>query len=108
MADGLEHLFGGTELERPKRDTGGAERHADAEHDCCCGCFGHATYSNKRAEQHGYREQDEETERPGERAELVTDDATTNFDTVKKMPASEMSNAATPASTPWVVSRMPK
>ena len=33
---------------------------------------------------------------------------TTNFDTVKKMPASEMSNAATPASTPWVVSRIPK
>lgn len=79
MADGLEHLFGGTELERPKRDTGGAERHADAEHDCCCGCFGHATYSNKRAEQHGYREQDEETERPGERAELVTDDAYDEF-----------------------------
>lgn len=33
---------------------------------------------------------------------------TTNFDTVKKIPASEMSSAATPASTPWVVSRMPK
>lgn len=79
MTDGLEHLFGGTELERPKRDARGAERHADAEHDCCCGCFRHATYSDKRAEQHGYREQDEETERPRERAELVTDDAHDEF-----------------------------
>ena len=79
MTDGLEHLFGGAELERPKRDARGAERHADAEHDCRCGCFGHATYSNKRAEQHGSGEQDEEAERPGECAELVADDAYDEF-----------------------------
>lgn len=79
MADGLEHLFSGTELERPKRDAGRAERHADAEYDCRCGCFGHTTYSNKRAEQHGSGEQEEEAERPGERAELVTDDAYDEF-----------------------------
>lgn len=75
MADGLEHLLGGTELERPKRDARGAERHADAEHDCRCGCFGHTTYFDKRAKQHGSNKQDEEAERPRERAELVADDA---------------------------------
>lgn len=79
MADGLEHLFGGAELERPKRDTRGAEWHADAEHDCRCRCFGHTTYSDKRAEQHGSGEQEEEAERPGERAELVTNDAYDEF-----------------------------
>ena len=79
MADGFEHLLGGTELERPKRDARGAERHADAEHDCRCGCFGHASYSNKRAKQHGSGEQDEEAERSSERAELVADDANNEF-----------------------------
>lgn len=55
------------------------ERHADAEHDCCCRCFGHATYSDKRAEQHGSREQDEEAERPVSVPELVTDDTYDEF-----------------------------
>ena len=77
MADGLEHLFGGTELERePKRDTGGAEWHADAEHDCRCGCFWGtppiptSAQSSMAAVSRMKKQND-----PVSVAELVTDDA---------------------------------